>query len=319
MAGGRPVLARLQRVALGKDTDLHGDIRWPERAGASWTVTASGRSLDASDAFNRKAVSESKPTDDSQGPPWQVQAHFDRVMLGNGRAVGGIDVRAASDGSIITQARLNGRTSANGGFGLTIQKAPGGRRLTGTADDAGALLRVLDIASDLKNGRMTLSGTYDDSRSDHRLSGTAEMTGFRVHNVPAMTRLLQAMTLYGLVQLVQGPGLAFDRLIAPYRLTGDVLELTDARAFSASLGMTAKGTLDMAHERVDLQGTLVPAYFFNSLLGGIPLVGRLFSPETGGGVFAATYSVQGGFNDPKVSTNPLTGLTPGFLRGLFGM
>ena len=53
------------------------------------------------------------------------------------------------------------------------------------------------------------------------------------------------MTLYGLVEALQGPGLGFTRLIAPFRLTGDLLELIDARAFSASLGMTAKGRIDL--------------------------------------------------------------------------
>ncbi|MBV8398709.1 MAG: hypothetical protein JOZ17_08205, partial [Acetobacteraceae bacterium] len=68
----------------------------------------------------------------------------------------------------------------------------------------------------------------------------------------------------------------------------------------------------------DLEGTIVPAYFFNSLLGRVPLVGKLFSPEQGGGVFAARYTVRGPLADPQVSVNPLSALTPGFLRGLFG-
>jgi hypothetical protein len=68
-----------------------------------------------------------------------------------------------------------------------------------------------------------------------------------------------------------------------------------------------------------MQGTIVPAYFFNALLGNIPLVGKLFSPERGGGLFAASYAVHGALNDPTVSVNPLTALTPGFLRGVFGI
>jgi hypothetical protein len=57
----------------------------------------------------------------------------------------------------------------------------------------------------------------------------------------------------------------------------------------------------------------------NSLLGNIPLFGRIFSPETGGGVFAATFRLQGAMDDPQVSVNPLAALTPGFLRGIFGL
>jgi hypothetical protein len=43
----------------------------------------------------------------------------------------------------------------------------------------------------------------------------------------------------------------------------------------------------------------------------------LFSPETGGGLFAATYGIHGNCDDPEVAVNPLAVLTPGFLRGMF--
>jgi AsmA-like C-terminal region len=121
------------------------------------------------------------------------------------------------------------------------------------------------------------------------------------------------------VELSRGPGLGFTRLVAPFRMAGDTLTLSEARAFSASLGMTAKGTLDLARQAIDMQGTIVPAYFFNTLLGQIPFVGKLFSPEKGGGVFSATYTVRGKLDNPDVSVNPLAALTPGFLRGVFGI
>jgi hypothetical protein len=98
-----------------------------------------------------------------------------------------------------------------------------------------------------------------------------------------------------------------------------VIELADARAFSASLGMTAKGRIDLGRRVFDVQGTVVPAYFINSLLGRVPLLGKLVSPETGGGLFAMSYGVKGPFDDPSVRVNPLSAVTPGFLRGLFGV
>jgi hypothetical protein len=122
-----------------------------------------------------------------------------------------------------------------------------------------------------------------------------------------------------LIEVMQGPGLGFPRLVAPFRLTDEALDLADARAFSSSLGLTAKGRIELDAQQLDMQGTIVPAYFFNALLGNIPLVGKLFSPERGGGVFAASYTLHGPMADPEVFVNPLTALTPGFLRGLFGI
>jgi hypothetical protein len=39
----------------------------------------------------------------------------------------------------------------------------------------------------------------------------------------------------------------------------------------------------------------------------------------GEGVLAVTYSIDGPISEPEVSVNPLSVLTPGFLRGLFGL
>ena len=49
----------------------------------------------------------------------------------------------------------------------------------------------------------------------------------------------------------------------------------------------------------------------------VPVIGKLVSPETGGGLFAMAYVVTGGFDDPSVRVNPLSAVAPGFLRGLF--
>jgi hypothetical protein len=55
------------------------------------------------------------------------------------------------------------------------------------------------------------------------------------------------------------------------------------------------------------------------MLGQLPLVGKLFSPEAGGGVFAARFALKGPAGDPTVSINPISALTPGFLRDIFGV
>jgi hypothetical protein len=193
------------------------------------------------------------------------------------------------------------------------------RRLAIEVEDAGALLHGLDVTDSIQGGKLTASGDFDDSTRDHTLSGTLEISDFRVARAPALGKLLQAVTLYGLVDALGGPGLSFSQLTAPFQLNADSLVLRDARAFSPSLGLTAQGRVNRTGDRVDLQGTLVPAYVFNSLLGRIPLVGRLFSAEEGGGLFAMNYSLRGSADNPTVIANPLSVVTPGILRGMFGM
>ena len=103
----------------------------------------------------------------------------------------------------------------------------------------------------------------------------------------------------------------------PFHYADGVLQIDGARAFSSSLGLTAHGTVDTSHDHMDLQGTVVPAYVLNAMLGRIPLIGRVFSAEQGGGLLAVNYALRGAIANPGISVNPLSALTPGFLRGLF--
>jgi hypothetical protein len=223
---------------------------------------------------------------------------------------------------VVREGRLAGRTGEQGVFEAIITPRGGGqpgRTLTLTAEDAGRLLGAFNVLQNLEGGRLSVLGTYAHDGPGAPLSGIAEMDEFWVRNAPAFAKLLQAMTLFGLVEALSGQGLSFLRMVAPFTLTRETLTLEDARAFSASLGLTARGTLDRRRARVAMEGTIVPAYMINSLLGNIPILGRIFSPERGGGLFAATFRMQGPLDDPQVSVNPLAALTPGFLRGLFGI
>ena len=48
-------------------------------------------------------------------------------------------------------------------------------------------------------------------------------------------------------------------------------------------------------------------------------MGKLFTAEKGGGLFAVRAKITGPLSNPKVSVNPLSALTPGVLRDIFGV
>jgi hypothetical protein len=318
--GGRISLVRLDHLTLGR-TEMQGTVQLPASPRASpIVVRVSGPMLDLSARLARPSKGRQAPQPEPPpGPPWTLDARFDRVMMAGGYVFAPVTVRAENDGSVFQRLRVEGKTRDAAAFALEIGGTGGVRQLTVTATNGGDLLRALDVTDTMQDGTLKVSGSYDDASPGHALHGTAELTQFRIAQAAGLGKLLQAMTLYGLVDVLRGPGLAFTDMVAPFTLSDGVLELADARAFSASLGLTVRGRIDIDNDSLDLQGTIVPAYFFNSLLGNVPLVGRLFSPERGGGVFAASYSLRGKLDDPDVTVNPLSALTPGFLRGVFGI
>ena len=311
---------RLERIeiadlALGRSRAT-GEVRAPNRPGDPWVASLRGPLLDLS----RRPRAEPSSGDGS-AMPLVVDARFDRVVLGAepGRELREVSFSLRRNGGRIAALDTRGRTGAEGTWQAAIRRAGSGRTLEAEASDAGAFLAALGIVQTMAGGRLRLRAAWDDGQLDPPLVGEATIEEFRLREAPAIGRVLQAMTLYGLLEMARGPGLSFARLVAPFAYDGERLELRDARAFGASLGVTGKGTIDLVRNRLAVDGTIVPAYALNAVLGHLPLLGRLFSPEAGGGVFAATYRVRGPLDDPEVSVNPLAALTPGFLRGVFGI
>ncbi len=314
---GKVDTVRLDRVALGR-TELRGTVRLRDKA---VDAELSGPVLDVSAKLLEKSPKRDPAASPPSGPPWSVRGRFDRVILAHDETASQFEVSAESDGQVIRALSATGKIGPARPFSLRIVPANGqaARHLTARLEDAGSVLQGVGITEDIRGGVMTVTGDFDDTTADHVLSGTLELDDFRVAHAPALGKLLQAVTLYGLVDALGGPGLSFSRLTAPFRLDDDALVLSDARAFSPSLGLTAKGRIDRAGDRLDVEGTLVPAYVFNSILGRIPLIGGLFSAEKGGGLFAMNYSLRGPLDNPTVVANPLSALTPGILRGMFGL
>lgn len=329
----RPERIELLESRIGA-TRFSGAVLPPARegVGGEWRLALRGPVLDLRQALaerpperqQQQPAAAARTAQDAAGTPMlMIAARFDRVLLGERRQLLALAAEAQVDTrGVLRAAQARARTAEgpSGGavtFGL-VPQAGGRRRLTLTAEDAGALLRAVDLVGSIQGGTLQVDAVYDHPRPGATLTGTADMSDFAVRDAPAVGKVLQALSVYGLVEAMRGPGLGFARLVAPFSLSPQTLVLHDgARAFSASLGVTMQGRIDRRRGVADMEGTIVPVYVLNQLLGNIPLLGRLFSPETGGGLFATAFRVQGPLNDPQVTVNPLSTLTPGFLRNLF--
>ncbi|MEK9673045.1 MAG: AsmA-like C-terminal region-containing protein [Rhodospirillaceae bacterium] len=198
--------------------------------------------------------------------------------------------------------------------------ADGNRRLTVKTGDAGKVLRAVKVYDNMVGGALSLTGTFQDAKPDRPLNGRLLIRDYRVVKAPALAHIVSIMALTGILDALQGDGLGFSVLDIPFTIQKGVVEIRDARAAGPSLGFTASGAVYTHADLVDLEGTVVPAYALNSALGRIPLLGGIFTGgEKGSGLFAANFKMTGPQEDPKVSINPLSALTPGFLRRLFGL
>lgn len=292
-----------------------GWISPPARPGAPWLASFSGPMLalrpQPASAPQAAAPSANMPP---SGPALRLNLAFAQLSLSPGpapvldhfslsvRCIGATPVQANASASGIALSLNPGR--------------PAGEYLSLQAPDTGLLLRATGAYQNVAGGTLGLTALYGAGKP---LTGRIILKNFRLLQAPLFTKVLQGLSLYGLAQATSGPGLAFARAVIPFSLTPSTLTLSGARAYSASLGFTASGTINRESERADLDATLIPAYAINALPGKIPVIGHLFTAETGGGLIAIRAHITGTLDNPKVSVNPLSALTPGVLRDVFGL
>ena len=187
------------------------------------------------------------------------------------------------------------------------------------ANDLGSTLRALNLHDGMGGGRLQIDGNALQSQAGTSMQGRLQVKEFTVQQAPVLARILAAASLPGLLKLMNNDGLAFTQLAGDFTLGDGSITLKQLRLHGGSLGLTAKGTVNVKASTIDLKGTIIPFYGLNTLLSHVPLLGTLLTGGKGEGVVAMTYYLTGKLAHPDVAVNPASVLTPGVLRGIFNV
>ncbi len=230
-----------------------------------------------------------------------------------------LDKMRVSDGIALTDFR--GDFGVNGGFnGSFTANVNGGAEIVGVVapSEKGSAVR---ITSDNAGGAMASAGVFDKGRGgtldltltplgpDGEYKGKATFEKLRVQGAPALAELLSAMSIVGLLEQMDGAGLAFSNGEASFVMTPKAVEISKGSAVGASLGISFAGLYLFGSGAMDVQGVISPIYLVNG-------VGQIFSKK-GEGLFGFNYRLTGTVDDPVVSVNPLSVFTPGMFREIF--
>ena len=314
--GGALAGAELLEARIGPSR-LSGRVVSPGGTGEPWDIRVRGTMLDARGLLRDLRGDGDGGGSGGESTPLRLDAAFDRVRLEEGRELAPVRAVLFIDRQGgLRELGASGRGLRGGGFEAAVVPRGAGRAMEARADGFGTLLRDLGLFDAVDGGALHVAGTWSGNAPDSPLTGVAELRDFGVREAASIGKILQALSVYGIAEAVQGPGLRFTVASAPFTLTPQALTLTEARAVSASLGLTLEGRVLRQAERLDLRGTVVPSYAVNSALGRIPGIGRLFTAERNGGLFAANFRVTGRLEDPDFALDPLSILAPGALRGL---
>ena len=306
----------MDRLVLG-NTNL--DQLTYERTDTGRVIEMHGAAVDLSPWFEKKDSKEAGTFSFEHFPALQLKTDVARVLFGQGRELLATKGTVDCDSNHCESANIAGTTADGKPFNFRILRNPkGSRQLSLHAENAGLFLKSIDLFDAMEGGDLSITGDYTESaNSSSLLQGRVDINDHTVKNASVLAKMLSLASLTGIFDTLQGKGIHFARLSAPFTLSHDVITLDKAKTHGDALGLTAEGTITFPKVELNIQGTIVPSYSLNHVLGNVPLIGGVLTGGEGQGVFAARYDVTGTQDDPKVSVNPLSILTPGFLRGVF--
>lgn len=283
-----------------------------------WSVVANGPVFDAGPFLRDKTPEEKANGMSADNPYFKIDLDTDVMLTKKDQSIQKtklkVDLNRSGHVEMLSVDAFAGKGT------IYVRYKPnefGQRNFEMQATDAGATLKAFDVFGDVIGGEITIRGEPVGGGDADDIYGRAQMKDFRVVNAPALARLINAMSLSGFEDsLGEGGGIEFARLDGDFewdfRPQGSLIRVQNGRTSGSSLGITFEGSVDRATNELDINGTIVPMSGINNFIGNIPLVGEILTG--GSGIIAATYTMRGQGDDPKVSINPLSVLTPGFLR-----
>ncbi len=234
-----------------------------------------------------------------------ITVSLDRLQVTEGIALR--QFRGEFDAAGGFSGRFSGRINDGGPVQGTVVPQGGRSAVRILSDDAGAVLAGADMLETAIGGSMDMSlvptgatGNYD---------GLLKITDIRLRDAPALASLLDAVSIVGLLQQLDGQGLSFSDVDAEFRITPDQIIVTRSSAIGAGLGISLDGIYTIATKAMDFQGVISPFYLLNG-------IGAVFT-RPGEGLIGFNFTLTGPVGTPVVSVNPLSVLTPGMFREIF--
>ncbi|MGJ8546778.1 MAG: DUF3971 domain-containing protein [Sulfitobacter sp.] len=300
--GGALDRVRFDRLRVGGWLDVPVDLVG-RGAGRSPQVMVHGGSLDMRRAEFGSAGASGTASGASAAPPMQLR--LDKLQITDTIALtsmhGTFNTARGLDGTF--QARLNNQAPIVG----RISPQGGRSAVRVQADDAGAVLRAADVLKQGVGGALTL--TLLPVGSGGAFDGRLEIANTRIKDAPSIAALLNAISVVGLLEQMDGEGIYFDTVEADFRLTPNRITVAKASAVGASMGISIDGVYATDTGNIAMQGVISPVYLLNG-------IGAVLTRK-GEGLIGFNYTLSGNAKDPQVSVNPLSALTPGMFRDLF--
>jgi hypothetical protein len=219
---------------------------------------------------------------------------------------------------------INNKLSKLNGIGLTggaetkiqlIKKKNDYPQLNFETTDGGKLLRALGFTPNIRSGEMKMEIKFLDALYN-QYDVKIDSKNFSLINVPGFINSLSILSFSGIQSIVTGEGVFFNKGKAKIFVKDNIFNFDKLYLSSESLGISARGKLNLNYQSIDLRGSVAPIKLISKIISLVPAVGELITGLKKEGLFAGQFKMTGPLKKPKIKLNTLS-FAPGILRNFF--
>ena len=209
----------------------------------------------------------------------------------------------------ITKANLYGNFSEGKKLKFTINTNGNNKITTLFIDKAEPIVRRYKFIKGFDEGSLDF---HSSKKLDESIS-QLKIYGFKLKELPALTKILTLASLQGIADILSGEGIRFDEFEMNFKNKGNLMTINEIYAIGPALSILMEGYVEK-NKLISLRGTLVPATTINKFIGSLPVLGKiLVGSKTGEGVFGVSFKIKGPPKKLETSVNPIKTLTPRFI------
>lgn len=205
------------------------------------------------------------------------------------------------------KGKFSGSLNDLASFDGVFERFEEGYSIRANSNNAGSFIRALGAAKAADGGTAQLD--LSNLKNLSGMQGKLKIKNIRLRNMPALLELLDAISIVGLLDQLQGPGLVLNEIEADFVNLPDQIKFERASAFGPSIGISLEGYYAKATNNLNMQGVLSPLYVVNA-------IGSIFTRK-GEGLLGFNYRLKGNADRPEVLVNPLSIFTPAIFREIF--
>lgn len=288
-----------------------------QRKSGGLSIDVTGDSIDAKPFIEQaKSTGGDEPGEKASN---LITAQIDKAVGYNKESLRGLDLKLVTSSGRISTLTLSGVTASE--QALVIRKDSDSGAMEITSGDAGAVARFADLYRNMNGGLLNITLRSRDADS---WRGSIDIRNFSLINEARLKAIVSARggkdgrsLTDALKTDIDTSSQKFRRAFARLVLDGGTIRVENGIVRGDQLGATFQGTVRSRRGNMDMTGTFMPAYGINSLFGQLPLIGAILGNGRDRGLLGITFKLEGPYEAPKMTVNPLSLIAPGVFRNIF--